>query len=328
VPNLMIGFGIDQIQAEYVAEIKLRNINREYILKRVEETSRLEEEIADLELTLSSSRRIKKIIIDELKQVIKKYPSPRRTEIVWSGEVEEYVEEDSVEDYPVNLFLSREGYLKKITQQSLRMNAEQKYKEGDDLLWSAEAMNSEELLIFSDKQQVYKLRLRDLPDTKASALGAYLPTHLEFDEGEKVFAAVRPEKYTAQLLFVFENGKVGRVELSGYATKTNRKKLTGAYSAKSPLVAVLPLSAEAEVVMYSTDGRALVFSSALLAPKTSRDTQGVSVMSLKKNHRVSSAVFLAETPVKNLSRYRVRSLPAAGALLKEEDRGEEQMELL
>ena len=327
VPNLMIGFGIDEKQAEYVAEIRLRNINREYILKRVEETSALEAEIADLELTLSSNRRIRKIIIEELKQVIKKYPAPRRTEIVWSGEVEEYVEDETVEDYPVNLFLSREGYLKKITPLSLRMSSEQKYKEGDGPLWSAETTNRAELLVFSDRQQVYKLRLSELSDTKASVLGDYLPTKLGFDEGEKVFAAVLPGDYTQHLLFVFENGKAARVELAAYATKTNRKKLTGAYSEKSPLVALLPLKEETELALYSTDGRAVVFSSALLAPKSSRSTQGVGAMSLKGRHRLEKALPLSETPIKNVSRYRVRSIPAAGALLKEEDRGEEQMTL-
>ena len=328
VPNLMIGFGIDQIQAEYVAEIRLRNINREYILKRVEEVSRLEEEIADLELTLSSARRVKKIIVEELRQVVKKYPAPRRTDIVWSGEVEEYVEEEHVEDYPVHLFLSGGGYLKKITPQSLRMNAEQKYKEGDGLFWTSEATNAEELLVFTDKQQVYKLRLRDLPDTKASVLGTYLPTQLGFDEEEHVFAAVRPTDYTGSLLLIYENGKIGRVELSAYATKTNRRKLTGAYSDKCPLAAVLPLREETELALYSTDGRALVFSTALLAPKSSRTTQGVGVMSLKGKHKLEKAKPLSETPIQNLPRYRVRSLPAAGALLREEDRGEEQMNLL
>ncbi len=328
VPNLMIGFGIDQIQAEYVAEIRLRNINRESILKRVEEVSRLEEEIADLELTLSSARRVKKIIVEELRQVVKKYPAPRKTDIVWSGEVEEYVEEEHVEDYPVHLFLSEGGYLKKITPQSLRMNAEQKYKEGDGLFWTSEATNAEELLVFTDQQQVYKLRLRDLADTKASVLGTYLPTQLGFDEEEHVFAAVKPGDYTGSLLLIYENGKIGRVELSAYATKTNRRKLTGAYSDKCPLAAILPLREETEIALYSTDGRALVFSSALLAPKSSRATQGVGVMSLKGKHRLEKAKPLGETPIQNLSRYRVRSLPAAGALLREEDRGEEQMNLL
>ncbi len=327
VPNLMIGFGIDEKQAEFVAEIRLRNINREYILKRTEETAALEAEIADLELTLASNRRIRKIIIEELKTVIKKYPAPRRTEIVWSGEVEEYVEESPAEDYPVTLFLSREGYLKKITPLSLRMSSDQKYKEGDGPLWTAETSNRAELLVFSDRQQVYKLRLSDLADTKASVLGDYLPTKLGFDEGERVFAAVLPGDYTQHLLFVFENGKIARVESAAYATKTNRKKLTGAFSDKSPLVSLLPLGEETEIALYSTDGRAVVFSSALLAPKSSRSSQGVAAMSLKGKHRLEKALPLAQTPIRNVSRYRVRSIPAAGALLKEEDRGEEQMTL-
>ncbi|MBR4158245.1 MAG: topoisomerase IV [Oscillospiraceae bacterium] len=327
VPNLMIGFGIDEKQAEYVAEIRLRNINREYILKRVEETSALESEIADLELTLASNRRIKKIIIEELRQVVKKYPAPRRTEIVWSGEVEEFVEDTAAEDYPVTLFLSREGYLKKITPLSLRMSSDQKYKEGDGPLWTAETSNRAELLVFTDRQQVYKLRLSELADTKASVLGDYLPTKLGFDDGERVFAAVLPGDYTQHLLFVFANGKIARVESSAYATKTNRKKLTGAYSDKSPLVALLPLTEETELAIFSSDTRTLVFSSALLAPKSSRSSQGVNVMSLKGKHRVEQALPLSATLIKNVPRYRVRSIPAAGALLKEEDRGEEQMTL-
>ncbi len=325
VPNLMIGFGIDQIQAEFVAEIKLRNINREYILKRVAETEDLAKEIADLEDILKSRRRIRTIISDELKAVMKKYPSPRRTGLVYAREIEEYDDSPAaVEDYPVHLFLSRHGYFKKITPQSLRMSGEQKYKEDDGLGWYWEATNAAELLLFTDRQQAYKLRVADVKETKASALGEYLPGTLGFDEGESFLAAVLCGDYTGSILLFFQNGKCARLPLSAYATKTNRKKLTGAYSDKSPLVSLLPLEEETEVAVTSAEGRCVVFSSALLAPKTSRTTQGVQVMTLKK-HPVTGARLLADTAIQNRSRYRVRSLPAAGAKLTDSDRGEEQL---
>lgn len=327
VPNLMIGFGIDQVQAEYVAEIRLRNINREYILKRVEETAALEEEIQDLEDLLQSRRRIRGVIKSELQQVIKKYPSPRRTDIVYADQVEEYNEEEHLEDYPVHLFLSQEGYFKKITPQSLRMSGEQKFKEGDGLLQSLEAQNRSELLLFTNRQQVYKVRVRDFEDSKASVLGVYLPAHLEMDEGEAVLAMVEPGDYSGQLLLFFENGKCARLELSAYATKTNRRRLTGAYSDKSPLAALLPLREEREIVLTSTEGRALIFHTALLQPKTSRTTQGVAVMSLKPKYQLKTACPLEESLIQNQARYRMRSIPAAGALLREEDRGEKQLAL-
>ena len=328
VPNLMMGFGIDKIQAEYVAEIKLRNINREYILKRTAEIDELEQAIADLEETLKSRRRIKSIIISELKAIIKKYPSPRRTGIVYASEIEEYTEVDTVEDYPVSVFLSNEGYFKKITPQSLRMNSEQKFKDGDALKMSFEATNRTELLVFTDRQQVYKTRLSDFEDTKASALGTYLPTKLSMDDGEKVLEVICPGDYRKNLLLFFENGKVARLDLASYETKTNRKKLVNAYSDKSPLAAVYMISEEIDMAVFASDGRAMVFNTTLLQLKTSRTTQGVGVMSLKKNSRVTSAAPLADTVIKNVSRYRVRSLPAAGALLKEDDRGETQLSLM
>lgn len=328
IPNLMMGFGIDKIQAEYVAEIKLRNINREYILKRVSETEELEKAIAELEDTLKSRRKIKGIIISELKAIIKKYPSPRKTGIVYASEIEEYEETDTVEDYPVTVFLSNEGYIKKITPLSLRMSSEQKYKDGDGLKLSFEATNRTELLVFTDKQQVYKTKLSDMEDTKASALGTYLPGKLSMDEGEKVVSLIRPGDYRKNLLLFFENGKVARLDTSTYETKTNRKKLVNAYSDKSPLAAVFMISEEINVAMFSSDGRAMVFNTSLLQLKTSRSTQGVAVMSLKKNHKLVTAAPLEDTVIKNVSRYRVRSLPAAGALLKEEDRGETQMSLI
>ena len=324
----MIGFGIDQVQADYVAEIKLRNINREYILKRTEETDELEREIAELEDTLASRRKLRAIIISELQQVMKKYPSPRRSVITYAADAPEAPEEDDVEDYPVNLFLSREGYFKKITPLSLRMGGEQKYKENDGPSQSFETTNRAEMLVFTDKAQVYKCRAADFADTKASQLGVYLPGHLGMDDGENVFSLVLPGDYRGEVLFFFENGKCARVPLESYATKTNRKRLTGAYCDKSPLRALLVLTEEQNVAVFSTEGRALVFNTALLAPKTSRATQGVAVMTLKPKFRLERAAFLADTTIQNLARYRMRSIPAAGALLREEDRGERQMTLL
>jgi len=325
VPNLMVGFGIDEKQAEYVAEIKLRNINREYILKRTEETGELETEIADLEETLRSNRRINAIIVRELKDVIKKYGEERRTGVVYEDEIETFDTEEHFEDYPVNIFMSREGYFKKITPLSLRMGGEHKYKDLDGPFICFEAQNKSELLIFTDKQQAYKARVRDFEDTKASALGAYLPTALEMDDGENVIYLLDPGDYTGHVLLFFENGKVARIELSAYATKTNRKKLTGAYSDKSPVKSVYPLNEDAEFAVFSNENRAAVFSSALLTPKTTRTTQGVQVMSLKRGRILESAAPLGLTSIVNPPRYRVRAIPAAGALLKPEDRGEEQL---
>jgi len=325
VPNLMIGFGIDELQADYVAEIRLRNINREYILKRTDETGQLEDEIADLEDTLKSNRRINSIIIRELKEVSKKYGQERRTQIVYEDEIEEFDTEEHVEDYPVNIFMSREGYFKKITPLSLRMGGEQKYKESDGEFISFESQNKNELLIFTDKQQVYKARVRDFEDTKASNLGTYLPTALEMDEGENVIYLLDPSDYKGHIVFFFNNGKAARVELSGYMTKLNRKKLTGAYSDKSPVCTIMPLYEEKELAVFSSDGRVLIFSSSLMAPKSTRSTQGVQVISLKKNRVMEKAEPLEKTFIENQSRYRVRSIPAAGALLRPEDRGEEQL---
>ena len=328
IPNLMMGFGIDKVQAEYVAEIKLRNINKEYILKRTSEIEELERDIAELEDTLKNRRKVKAIISSELKAIIKKYPSPRRTGIVYASEMEEEPEDDPAEDYPVNVFLSNEGYLKKITPQSLRMSGEQKYKDGDGPKLSFESTNRAELLVFTDRQQVYKTKLSDFADTKASALGTYLPSQLEMDDGERVFTVILPGDYKKDLLLFFENGKIARIPLSAYETKTNRKKLINAYSDKSPLAEVLPISGECDVAAFSSDGRALVFNTSLLQVKASRSTQGVAGMSVKNKHKLVSAALLENTSVKNKSRYRVRSLPGAGALLKDEDRGETQMSLI
>ena len=328
VPNLMIGFGIDQVQAEFVAEIKLRNINKEYILKRVNETEALQNEIDDLEDILSSPRRVKKIIVEELTAAAKKYGEPRRTSILLSHEVEHYTEESEVADYPVTVFLSREGYFKKITPASLRMNSEQKYKDGDGPAQSFETTNTAEIMFFTDKCQVYKTRLSEFDDAKASVLGDYLPAKLSMDAEESVVYAVLPGDYSGALVFFFENGKAARVEMKAYQTTSNRRKLTGAYSDKSPLRCILPLAEDCEVAVYSSERRCLVFHTALLAPKTTRTTQGVAVMTLKPKYQVADARPLADTPIVNAARYRARSLPVAGALLKEEDRGEEQMTLL
>ena len=329
IPNLMIGFGIDQVQAEYVADIRLRNINKEYILKRTQEVDALQEEIADLEDTVNSPKRIQKIIIQELEEVKKKYALPRRTDIVYDHQLQEAADpEEDIPDYPVHVFFSKEGYFKKITPQSLRMASEQKYKEGDGPFLQWEATNRDELLVFTDRQQCYKTRLSDFEDTKASALGDYLPTKLGMDAEEKAIWACLSGDYSGQLLFFFDNGKVARVELSAYQTQTRRKKLTGAYSDKAPLVAAFLVKEDFEAAVISTEGRCMIFHTASLNPKTTRTTQGVNVMTLKPKYKVEKVLPLNETSIVNIARYRARSLPIAGALLKEEDRGEEQMTLL
>jgi DNA gyrase subunit A len=327
IPNLMIGFGIDQIQAEFVAEIKLRNINKEYILKRTEEVDALEREIDDLQKTLRSETRIRNLIIHELEAVAEKYGEERRTGLVYEHEI--LVEEDVTEepDYPVTVFVSNEGYFKKITPQSLRMSAEQKFKEGDRLRHTFETTNRAELLVFTDRYQVYRTRCSEFEDTKASVLGDYLPTKLGMDEGETVIDVCMPGDYQGSVLFVYENGKAAKVALEAYNTKSNRRKLTGAYSDKSMLKAVLPLAEEMQVVLYSTEGRALIFSTAQLTPKTTRATQGVAVMTLKKKSLLTRAIPLTKSNIVNAARYRTRNLPAAGALLKDEDLEEKQISL-
>ena len=327
VPNLMIGFGIDEIQANFVAEIKLRNINKEYILRQTKAISDLEKEIADLDATLNSPRRLKNVMIAELKQVSEKYGQPRKTEIIYQTEEETPEEpEEQIPDYPVTVFVSKEGYLKKITAQSLRMSGEQKFKEGDSLAFSKETSNRGEILVFTDKFQCYKARIADFPDGKASQLGDYLPQKLEMEPGENLLQVVLPEDYKGFLMFFFENGKAAKVPMSAYETKTNRRKLTGAYSDKSPLRTILAMQADAEVALYATDGRAVIFSTALLLPKTTRNTQGVAVMSLKKKAQADRAVLLADSGIANAARYRCKAVPAAGALVKEEDSGNKQIE--
>ena len=328
IPNLMIGFGIDQIQANYVAEIKLRNINKEYILKQTKAIDELMQEIADLRDTLGSHKKLQAVIIKELQQVSAKYGQPRKTEIIYNAdELEPEAEEEQVPDYPVTVFVSKEGYLKKITAQSLRMSGEQKFKEGDSLAFSAEATNRGEILVFTDQFQCYKARLSDFADGKASQLGDFLPQKLGMEPGETVVQVILPGDYKGHVLFFFENGKAAKVPLSAYETKTNRKKLTGAYCDKSPLKATFAIGADVPVAVYTTDGRCLIFSTAQLTPKTTRNTQGVSVVSLKKKAALSSARPVEGSDIVNQSRYRTRTIPAAGAILKPEDTGEEQIQL-
>ena len=328
VPNLMIGFGIDQIQAEYVAEIKLRNINREYILKRVEETASLEAEIEDLEDTLARPSRIRKIIVSELEDVRKKYAEPRRTGILYDYAEDAESEEDAIEDYPVTLFLSQHGYFKKITPQSLRMSGEQKFKEDDALSVNVESSNAAELMFFTDKAQVYKTRASDFADGKASQLGDYLPAKLGMDEGESVMGMVLPGDYSGYMIFFFENGKAAKVELSAYKTTSNRRRLTGAYSDKSPLKALLYLKEDREIAVYSTEPRVLIVNTALLGVKTTRTTQGVALLTLKKKYVLDTVRFPEETGITDLARYRGRSIPATGALLKTEDSDDKQLSLI
>ena len=324
VPNLMIGFGIDEIQANYVAEIKLRNINKEYILKQTRAIDDLEGEIADLRDTLNSPRKLKNVIIKELQAVADKFGQPRRTEILYDAQEAAPEEEDDVPDYGVTVFVSKEGYLKKMTAQSLRMSGEQKFKEGDSLSFSQETSNRAEFLVFTDRYQCYKSRLSDFDDGKASQLGDYLPQKLGFEAGENLVALVFCGDYKGFILFFFENGKAAKVPLSAYETKTNRKKLTGAYSDKSPLIKAVALDADEQMVVYSTDGRAAIFSTAQLLPKTTRNTQGVAVMTLKKKAALRDAVLLTQSGIVNESRYRTKTIPSAGALLKEEDSAEKQ----
>ena len=324
VPNLMIGFGIDEIQANYVAEIKLRNINKEYILKQTRAIDDLEGEIADLRDTLNSPRKLKNVIIKELQAVADKFGQPRRTEILYDAQEVAPEEEDDVPDYGVTVFVSKEGYLKKVTAQSLRMSGEQKFKEGDSLSFSRETTNRAEFLVFTDRYQCYKSRLSDFDDGKASQLGDYLPQKLGFEARENLVALVFCGDYKGFILFFFENGKAAKVPLSAYETKTNRKKLTGAYSDKSPLIKAVALDADEQMVVYSTDGRAAIFSTAQLLPKTTRNTQGVAVMTLKKKATLRDAVLLTQSGIVNESRYRTKTIPSAGAVLKEEDSAEKQ----
>ncbi len=319
VPNLMIGFGIDEIQAEYVAEIKLRHLNREYILKRTQEVEQLKEEIADLQSVLQSKSRVKAIIISELKSVIQKYGKPRQSMLIYPNELDEEEPKEEIPDYPVHLFFSREGYFKKITPQSLRMSSEQKLKEGDEMAYTTEASNGCDLLFFSDQCRVYKAKASDFPDTKASVLGDYIPAKLGMEEGEQAISMVVTKDYQGYLLFFFENGKLAKVPLEAYATKTNRRKLTGAYSNRSPLVCVLHTLEDREYLLTSSAGRMLLIHTGAVSPKTTRSTQGVAVMTLKKE-TLQKAVVYQEGMLQKPNRYRTKTLPAAGMLPAPEDR--------
>lgn len=324
VPNLMIGFGIDKTQAEYVAEIKLRHLNREYILKRTADVDELKKQIEDMEDILSSKARVKKIIVGELQEVAEKYGKDRCSQIIYAGELEQEEETiDEVEDYPVTLFFTKEGYFKKITPLSLRMSGEQKLKEDDEIISVTETSNSTELLFFTDKCQVYKSRAADFDDTKASVLGDFVASKLSMDEGENAVSMVPLKEYRGYMLFFFENGKVAKVDITAYETKTNRKKLIKAYSDKSPLVKAVYVSEDKELLIHSTAGRYLLFNTGAVASKTTKDSQGVSVMTLKKGHRVDSVEEYAEGRFVKPARYRTKNLPAAGAVLSAEDQGEQ-----
>ena len=323
VPNLMIGFGIDKTQAEYVAEIRLRHLNREYILKRTADIEELRRSIEDMEDILAHRARIKKIIVDELNTVVKKYSQPRRSEIVYASADEQADTVEEIPDYPVRLFFSREGYFKKITPQSLRMSGEQKLKEGDEMLLEVEATNSADILFFTNLCQVYKAKASDFDDTKASVLGDYVASKLHMDSGEwAIYMAVTTD-YKGYMLFFFENGKLAKVDLSAYETKTNRKKLIKAYCAKYPLAAMRQIPSDCELVVRSSAGRLLLLNTGAVAPKSTKDTQGVAIMTLKKGHRIAEVRAYTEGEFKKPARYRTRALPAAGALLSAEDAGEQ-----
>ena len=326
VPNLMIGFGIDQIQAEYVAEIKLRHLNREYILKRTQEIAELERDIAQLEGILASKAKVKGIIVKELEAVAQKYGQPRRSMILYADEVEEAEIVEEVPDYPVHLFFTKEGYFKKITPQSLRMSGEQKLKEGDEITQQLEAQNTAELLFFSNKSQVYKMKAADFADTKASVLGEYIPARAQMDEGESAAYMAVTYQYDGFMLFFFENGKVAKVEMSAYQTKQNRKKLLNAYSDKSPLTAALYVREDCEVLWTASSGRMLLFHTGLIAPKATKNTQGVQAMNLKKGQRLLRVQLYEEGMLQNPNRYK-KNLPALGALPEAGENAGEQLKL-
>ena len=326
IPNLMIGFGIDEVQAEFIAEIKLRNINKAYILKRVEETSTLEKEIKRIKGILADRAKVLDLIVEDLENIIKKFPTTRRSEIIYEAVEQDDEEEETVDDYPVTVFLTREGYFKKITPLSLRMGGEHKFKEGDRIAQAIEASNAREVIFFTNQAQAYKCRVNDFTDTKASVLGDFLPQKLGMDEGEVPVYMALPEKTDTNMIFVFENGKIAKVPMSSYETKSNRRRLTGAYSDKSPLISAIHATPDIEIALYSGN-RMLLVNTAVLQPKASRTNQGVSVMSLKKGHKLDKVCPLSESGVTNPPRYRTRNLPAMGALLKEEDLPEKQLTL-
>jgi len=318
VPNLMIGFGIDEIQAEYVAEIKLRHINQEYILKRTDEIGSLRDDIADMEETLESPRKIKKLIINELEEIAEKYGQNRKTKFAEIIPEEEETEEE-IPDYPLNIFLTKEGYFKRVTPQSLRMSGEHKFKEGDSLVFAEELSNRTDLLFFTNKHQVYKSRVSDFTDTKISTLGDYIPAKLEFEPDEKIVAMIPTNDYHENLVMFFRNGKCAKVPLISFETKTKRKKLANAYSDNSELVAMFKVDGDAEFVLRSDAGKVLIFSTMLVLPKSSRNTQGVQVMRLTKAQLESAALY-EEGTIKKPETYMTKTIPAAGALMKNDFR--------
>lgn len=323
VPNLMIGFKIDKIQAEYVAEIKLRHLNREYILKRLQDIEKLETAIKDLEDILATPKRIKQIIIFELKEIIKKYAKPRKTEIYYPTEEDETSVEEDIPDYPVTLFFTKEGYFKKITPLSLRMSNSNKLKDGDEIVQTIETTNAKELLFFTNKQQVYKTRAASFEDSKASVLGDFVAAKLEMDEGElPIYMAVTSD-YSGYMLFFFENGKVAKVDLSAYQTVTKRKKLIKAYSDKSPISVIMQINEDKDIVAVSSAGRHLLFNSAVIQPKTTKDTIGVGLMTLKKGQRLMAARDYREGEFAKPHRYKAKNLPAAGSVLSSDDEGDQ-----
>ena len=324
VPNLMIGFGIDEKQAEYVAEIKLRHLNREYILNRTSEIEKLKQEIAEMEETLNSPKKIRDIIISELKEVKAKYGMPRKSLIYYPADEIEYEEEkEEIPDYPVTLFYTKEGYFKKITPASLRFSGEHKLKDGDEIVKTVETTNSAEILFFTNKCQVYKSRANDFSDTKTSVMGDYVAAKLSMEDGEvPVFMAVTKD-YSGNMLFLFENGKGAKVSLSSYQTKTNRKKLINAYSDKSPVVSIFQLEEEKLLAIFTSASKMLCLNTAMVNAKTTKDSQGVGIITLKKNQRIERVEYFDETKYTNPSRYKTKSLPAAGATLKTEDVGEQ-----
>ena len=317
VPNLMIGFGIDEVQAEYVAEIKLRNINKQYILRRIEEVDQLKADIAEAEEILRDKKKIRKIIIKELKDVIKNYAQPRKTMFYYKSDVDEEEEVDDTPDYPVHLFVSNSGYFKKITPQSLRMSSEHKLKEGDYISQSFETTNKTELVFFTDKAQAYKTRASAFDDTKASVMGDYIPAKLSFDEGENVRCLVPTTDYSGHMVFFFENGKAAKVPMKSYETKTNRKKLAKAFSEKSPLVAAIFVQEEEDILLRTSTGHALLFNTGMILPKTTRDSQGVQVINLRKNAVLEYAGIVSEDMAEQVEKYRAKAVPAAGKPAKE-----------
>ncbi len=326
IPNLMIGFGIDEIQAEYVAEIKLRHLNKEYILKRTDEIDQLKKDIEELQDIIKSKQKINNIIISELREVSKKYSKPRNTMIIYYDKENDYHEDEEIPDYSVNLFFTKEGYFKKITPQSLRMSGEQKLKEGDKIEKVFETTNNSDLLFFTNQSKVYKAKAYDFQDSKASLMGDYIPAKLSMDDDESVICMVSTKDYLGYMLFFFENGKVSKVDMQSYYTKTNRKKLVGAYSDKSPIVQAIYIQEDTEFLLTSSSGRMLILHTGAINAKSTRSNQGVAVMTLKKGHRLISVKKYKEGDIENPNRYRTKNIPAVGAMLSSKRKDKNQLE--